>query len=83
VPRYYVNFWSENGSVVDEEGLELSCLGEALQMIYDLAHEITVDDPLEAHWTGCRFEVTDDDGDVLLTLPVAKVIAVVARRARH
>jgi hypothetical protein len=52
-------------------------------MIYELAHEIAVEDPLEVHWTGCRFEVTDDGGDVLLTLPVATLIAVAARRGRH
>ena len=83
MPVYHVNYHAEAGSLVDDEGLHVACLSEALQFVYDLVRELRTDDPVEAHWSGCRFEVTDAAGSIMLTLPVPHLMGVIARRERH
>ena len=80
---YYVNYHGRDASVIDRDGLDLACIDEALRFVYDLIKELQDDDPIEAHWRNCRFEVTDESGAILLCLPVALVMAIIARQARH
>jgi hypothetical protein len=83
MPLYHVNYHATTGSYLDEEGLDLPSLGEALQFVFDLVAELRAEDPVQANWAGCRFEVVEHGGSIMLTLPVPRVMTVIARRERH
>jgi hypothetical protein len=83
MPLYYVNYRAGTQSVIDEEGLNVRCLDDALQFVYELVEEVWADDPLEARWRGCWFEIADETGTIVVTVPVLRVIAVLARREYH
>lgn len=83
MPVYHVNYHSEAGSFYDEDGLDLCCLGDALQFVFELAKEIRADNSLEGHWSSCRFEVADESGVVVLRIPMTLVMAAITRRMYH
>ena len=80
MPRYFLNLryrTGPEGLAVDEEGDELpdpEALREyAVETARDLMSKVRIDAIRD--WTSCTFEVTDEAGQRVLTLPFAEVTA--------
>jgi hypothetical protein len=80
MPRYFLHLRypaSEDGFARDEEGDELPNPGALRQHVMDTARDLMVGARLKAipDWLRCTFEVTDEAGTVVLTLPFSEAVA--------
>jgi hypothetical protein len=73
--RFFINVRSEDTYDVDVEGVELPSLehakGEALESAKEMVAELVLRGQVIA---GRRFEITDEDGNVVATVPFENVI---------
>jgi hypothetical protein len=79
MPRYFLHLRypaSEDGFARDDEGDELSDLGDLRQHVVDTARDLMRGARLKAipDWLRCSFEVTDELGTVVLTLPFSEAV---------
>lgn len=75
MPRFYFNVRDGDTLIADQEGVEMpgktAAAEEAKQAARDLlAERVKYGEPLESK----RFEVVDDDGETILTLPFRSVL---------
>jgi hypothetical protein len=80
MPRYFLHVQypaSEDGFACDDEGDELPDIGALRQHVLDTARDLMRGTRLKAvpDWRHCTFEVTDEAGTVVLTLPFSEVVA--------
>ena len=80
MPRYFLHLRypaSEDGFARDDEGDELPDLGALRQHVVDTARDLMTGTRLKAipDWLRCSFEVTDEAGAVVLTLPFSEAVA--------
>jgi hypothetical protein len=78
VPRYFLHLRFRDGPdglAVDEEGDEVRELSGLRGHVEATARDLTRKTRLEAirHWHDCTFEVTDEAGQHVLTLPFSQV----------
>jgi hypothetical protein len=78
VPRYFLHLRFRDGPdglAVDEEGDEVRELSGLRGHVEATARDLTRKARLEAirHWHDCTFEVTDEAGQHVLTLPFSQV----------
>jgi hypothetical protein len=66
----------ENGFARDEEGDELPNVGALRQHVLDTARDLMRGTRLKVipNWLRCSFEVTDEVGTVVLTLPFSEAV---------
>jgi hypothetical protein len=79
MPRYFLHLrYSdlEDGLAHDEEGDELPDAGALRQHVVDTARDLMVGARLHSipDWLQCSFEVTDEAGTVVLTLPFSEAV---------
>jgi Domain of unknown function (DUF6894) len=76
VPRFYMNVRYRDRLFVDEEGDELAdehaVREHALDTARDLIHRARMDSIRS--WFDCSFEITDEAGRVVLTMPFSETI---------
>ena len=79
MPRYFLSLRYKdgpNGLAVDEEGDELPNLDalrvHVVETARDLMHKIHIG--AIPDWSRCTFEVTDETGQRVLTLPFAEAV---------
>ena len=80
MPRYFLHLKypsPENGFARDEEGDDLEDASALRQHVLDTARDLMVGARLKAipDWRRCSFEVTDEAGTVVLTLPFSEAVA--------
>jgi hypothetical protein len=80
VPRYFLHLRfrdSADGLAVDEEGDELPGPGMLRAHVEATARDLMRNTRLEAirNWLDCTFEVTDEAGHLVLTMPFLDVPA--------
>ena len=71
VPRYFLSLRYKDGIdglAVDEEGDELPNEGVLREHVIDTARDL-IGTRSNVHWMDCTFEVTDEAGHHVLTLP--------------
>jgi hypothetical protein len=78
VPRFFLHLRYRGGTdglAVDEEGDELPDSGDLRQHVEQTARDLMRHARLAAvsDWRACTFEVTDESGSLVLTLPFAEV----------
>jgi hypothetical protein len=78
VPRFFLHLRYRGGAeglAVDEEGDELPDSGDLRQHVEQTARDLMRHARLAAvsDWRACTFEVTDESGSLVLTLPFAEV----------
>ena len=78
MPRYFLHLrfrGGPGGLAVDEEGDELPYPGMLRQHVEATAQDLMRRTRLDAvpNWRACTFEVTDEAGQLVLTLPVSDV----------
>jgi hypothetical protein len=79
MPRYFLHLRYaalEDGFARDDEGDELSDPGDLRQHVMDTARDLITGARLKAipDWLQCSFEVTDESGTVVLTLPFSEAV---------
>jgi hypothetical protein len=79
MPRYFLHLKypsPEDGFARDDEGDELPNIGSLRQHVMDTARDLMVSARLKAipDWLRCSFEVTDESGTVVLTLPFSEAV---------
>jgi hypothetical protein len=80
VPRYFLHLRFRNGPdglAVDEEGDEVPEPGVLREYVEATARDLMRKARLDAirHWPDCTFEVTDEAGQLVLTLPFSQVLS--------
>jgi hypothetical protein len=78
VPRFFLHLRYRNGTdglAVDEEGDDLPNASGLRQHVETTARDLMRHARLAAitDWRACTFEVTDETGSLVLTLPFAEV----------
>ncbi len=78
--RYFLHLRFRDGTdglAVDEEGDELTERGMLREHVEATARDLMRNTRLDAirNWLACTFEVTDETGQVVLTLPFSAVPA--------
>jgi hypothetical protein len=78
VPRYFLHLRYRDGPdglAVDEEGDEVSELSVLREHVEATARDLMRKTRLDAirHWHGCTFEVTNEAGQHVLSLPFSQV----------
>ncbi len=78
MPRYFLHLRYRDGTdglAVDEEGDELPDSGMLREHVEATARDLMRNTRLDAirNWRDCTFEVTDEAGQVVLTLPFSDV----------
>ena len=79
MPRYFLHLKypsPENGFARDEEGDDLEDADALRQHVVDTAHDLMKGARLKVipNWLRCSFEVTDEAGTVVLTLPFSEAV---------
>ena len=79
MPRYFLHLQypaPEDGFARDEEGDELSDPGALRQHVVETARDLMRGARLKAipNWLRCSFEVTDESGTIVLTLPFSEAV---------
>jgi hypothetical protein len=76
VPRYFLHMRYINGGehlAVDEEGDELSDASALRRHVEDTIRDLINHTPIRGiNWYECTFEVTDEAGQLVLTLPFSE-----------
>jgi hypothetical protein len=80
VPRFFLHLRYRHGAeglAVDEEGDDLPDAGDLRRHVEATARDLMRHARLAAipDWRACIFEVTDESGQVVLTLPFSEVAA--------
>jgi hypothetical protein len=80
MPRYFLHLQypsPEDGFARDNEGDELEDASALRQHVLDTARDLMAGARLKAipDWLRCSFEVTDEAGAVVLTLPFSEAVA--------
>ncbi len=80
VPRYFLHLRYRDGIdglAVDEEGDEVASPAELREHVEQTARDLMRGARLGAipDWRTCVFEVTDEAGELVLTLPFAEIAA--------
>ena len=67
--RYFFHLVGADGSILDEDGVEVADMGQLHAQAVKAVEELRSSDPSAARdWTGWRLEVTDTSGAVLHTI---------------
>jgi hypothetical protein len=79
MPRYFLHLRYtdlEDGVARDDEGDELPAPSALRQHVADTARDLMKGARLHSipDWLQCSFEVTDENGTVVLTLPFSEVV---------
>jgi uncharacterized protein DUF6894 len=79
MPRYFLHLRypaAEDGFARDEEGDELEDASALRQHVMDTARDLMRGARLKAipAWVQCMFEVTDETGTIVLTLPFSEAV---------
>jgi hypothetical protein len=79
MPRYFLHLRypaAEDGFARDEEGDELEDASALRQHVMDTARDLMRGARLKAipAWVQCTFEVTDETGTIVLTLPFSEAV---------
>lgn len=73
--RFYFHVRSQEGYDIDEEGIDLPSIDAARDEARKAAREMVAELVLQAERIdGMRFEISDQDGAVLTTIPFRQVI---------
>src|SRR3954452_6764284 len=76
VPRYFLSLRYKDGIdglAVDEEGDELPNEGVLREHVIETARDL-IGTRSNVHWLDCTFEVTDEAGHHVLTLPFKEAV---------
>lgn len=75
MPRFFFHIHGGGDVIADEEGADLPSLAdvhaEARQTVLELLADAEI---LGTSWTGCWFEIADEVGQVLLTIPFTSAL---------
>jgi hypothetical protein len=77
LPRYFLHLRFRNGSdglAVDEEGDELPSEDALRQHVLETARDL-IGTRSRVRWRDCTFEVTDETGNLVLTLPLKDALS--------
>jgi hypothetical protein len=79
MPRYFMNLRHRpgpNGLSVDEEGDELANVNAVREHALSVAEKMIARDRLTMirDWLVCSFEITDEEGQLVLTLPFSDTV---------
>ena len=75
MPRYFFHLRCEGKDVDDPSGAELRDPDQAWEAARAAARDLMEGQPAaEVNWVACRFEVTDEDGDIVFELPFSEAI---------
>lgn len=79
MPRYFLHLRypaSEDGFARDEEGDELEGANALRQHVVDTARDLMAGARLQSipNWLTCSFEVTDEAGTIVLTMPFSEAL---------
>jgi hypothetical protein len=83
MPRYYLNFFTTEKAVIDEDGQVFGGLGEVVSFAHELAQEMLSDRRYRVEWPASRFEVADEEGETILVLPGSEILTRLVRRSLH
>ena len=71
--KYYFNLVNGNETIIDEEGIEVRDLDQALVQAMKAIEELRAEEGAEAEaWENWSLEVTDSSGTVLLSLALSR-----------
>jgi hypothetical protein len=78
VPRYFLSLRYKDGAqglAVDDEGDELVDANALRDHVLDTARDLINGNRISGiNWRTCAFEVTDDTGQVVLTVPFSEAV---------
>jgi hypothetical protein len=79
VPRYFLSLRYKDGPqglAVDEEGDELPDASALREHVLDTARDLIGKTRMSSirNWSTCSFEVTDETGQLVLTLPFSETV---------
>ncbi|QDI79099.1 hypothetical protein E8E01_00935 [Methylorubrum populi] len=79
MPRYFFNLWHRpgpGGLAEDDEGDELADVNAVREYALSLARDLIARGRNETirDWTACSFEVTDKQGQLVLTVPFSDTV---------
>ena len=80
MPSYYFNARFPDRLIRDERGDELASDEAALERAVETAR-LLLQRGRAGVWTSCVFEVTDASGEAVWTVPLARVVGIVAESA--
>jgi hypothetical protein len=76
MPRYFLNVRYRDGAehlAVDEEGEDLPDADALREHVLEVAHDMLHQMPIRGvNWHECIFEVTDEAGQAVMTVPFAE-----------
>jgi hypothetical protein len=75
MPRYYFHVRDENGFRQDAEGLDLPDIEAARRKALDMACELWSERPPDGAHNDQTFEIADEAGETVLTVPFSEAFA--------
>ena len=77
MPRYFFHLRCSGSEVPDRSGAELHDPDHAWEAAEAAARHLMQSEPYaDVSWLTCRFEVTDEAGEIVFELPFTEVIGV-------
>lgn len=80
MPRYFLNLRyrpGDNGLAVDQEGVELADETQVRAHALEMARQAIAKDRMATirDWMDCSFEITDEAGRHVMTVPFSEVVS--------
>ena len=71
MPRFFAHVRTATGLIPDGQGFELANLSKIHAVVARIAADLVAGDPSATAWT---FEITDEEGRTVLTLPLGNCL---------
>jgi hypothetical protein len=83
MPRYYLNFYTREKAVIDQDGHLFTGVDEAVLFTRELAQEMVCAGRSGVEWPSSRFEVADEEGRTVAVLPGSEILGNLVKRTLH